>query len=617
LKYWMPVINSLLRRAIPLTLVAFLLLIMFAMLVAFLNIDFRSQLPRAQNGVLQLGSLVEGNRTIPLDGQWHFYPHQFLSIQNINTGRGQDVFSMPMPSSWGEMVQTNGVSGNGYGTYHLRVKLTNILPILSMNLPSAGTAYRLYVDGKLLTEVGHAATTKELSRPQFLPQVVVFTPKSNQFDITIQMANFSYPWGGFWFSIRLGLPNTVNEEQKKSHMSTAFSSGFLLAVAISSIFLYLLRRFEPISCYLAFLCLANAIRELAINDILILSLLPGLTFLTIVKIQYLTVYLSTLTITQYVNLNFKGLAHQPTIKFIFCFCSVYMFALLIFPIQLISHGHKAFEIFMLLVVIFLTGLAIKALMRHGASAGLTILGLFVLALTAINDVLYVNELSPIGYIASIGVIIFVLTQVYVGNMRFTRTLHLAEVLSTELEQKVSDRTQELEHAYSQLEHMASSDALTGILNRHGLLPLIEQEQKQFERYNTTYSILLFDLDHFKGINDQYGHEMGDRVLVECCAAITSAIRASDCAGRWGGEEFVILLPKTTIKDAIVAAEKIRNTIEKLCIEQDDLSVKFTTTVGVAEIKQGESFDQCLARADHLLYQGKEKGRNRVVWEGRY
>jgi len=609
------VVNSLLRRFVPLALATFLLLIMLMMLLAFLNIDFRSTLPRAQNGVLQLEHLLESGQTIPLDGEWHFYPHQFLSLQEINAPSGHDPMTMEAPSSWGDRVSTDGVQGNGYGTYHLRVTMAEPPDILSLKLPSAGTSYRLYVDGELITEVGQAAISKELSSPLFRPQVLVFKPKSNQFDLTLQMANFSYRWGGLWFSISLGLPSSINKDQTNKHMGAAFSSGFLLAVAISSIFLYLLRRREPLPFYFALLCVTNGIRELAIDDIIILSLLPQLTFLAIVKIQYLTVYVSTLAITQIMNLSFTGVASKFSITFILYFCAVYCLALFVLPIDFMSHCHVLFEIFGLLVLLFLIGLAIKAWLLSKASAGLTIFGLFILALTAINDVLYANELSPLGYMANFGLIIFVLTQVYVGNRRFTRTLHVAEILSSELEQKVSDRTRELEHAYSQLEHMASSDALTGILNRHGLLPLIEQEQSQFERYATAYSILLIDLDHFKGVNDQYGHEMGDTVLVECSTAITSAIRASDCAGRWGGEEFVILLPNTTLQDAIVAAEKIRTLIEALIIKQGDLSVKFTATVGVAEINQEESFDQCLARADSLLYQGKEQGRNRVVWKG--
>ncbi len=589
---------------------------MFMTLLAFLNIDFRTTLPKAQNGILPLGNLLNERQTVPLDGQWHFYPHQFLSLQNINQLKGKGAMPMTVPSSWGEKVQSQGVSGNGYGTYHLRVKLAKRPPILAMKLPSAGTSYRLYIDGELLTQVGHAATTKALSTPLFRPQVILFKPKSNQFDITIQMANFSYRWGGLWFSVSLGLPSAMHQEQKSSHMGTAFSSGLLLAVAISSIFLYLLRRHEPLSLYFTLLCVANGIRELAIGDLLILNFFPDMTFVTIVKLQYFTVYLSTLTLTQIINLSFTStrVAHKICVQVIFGICSIFIGALFILPIDLISHGHALFEIFVLLVVFYLMGLAGKALLTNKVSAGVTIFALIILALTVINDVLYANELSPLGYVSNFGLIIFVLAQVYVGNRRFTRSLHLAGVLSNELEQKVSDRTQELERAYSQLEHMASTDALTGILNRHGLLPLIEQEQKQFERYATVYSVLLFDLDHFKNINDQYGHEMGDKVLVECATAINSAIRASDCAGRWGGEEFVILLPNTLLNDAIVAAEKIRKVIETLCIKQNNLRIKFTTTVGVAEIKQQESFDQCLARADKLLYQGKEKGRNCVVWQ---
>ncbi|MFN3264700.1 MAG: diguanylate cyclase, partial [Aquificaceae bacterium] len=158
-----------------------------------------------------------------------------------------------------------------------------------------------------------------------------------------------------------------------------------------------------------------------------------------------------------------------------------------------------------------------------------------------------------------------------------------------------------------LTKLATRDQLTGILNRHALIHDFEHLLAQARRYGTAFSIIIFDIDNFKAINDTYGHLVGDEVLKEATREVKKVLRKSDIFGRWGGEEFLILLPMTSEPSA--PAEKIRQTIEgcELC-----KGLKITLSLGATTYRDGDSMDSMLARADRALYKAKQQGKNRTV-----
>lgn len=164
----------------------------------------------------------------------------------------------------------------------------------------------------------------------------------------------------------------------------------------------------------------------------------------------------------------------------------------------------------------------------------------------------------------------------------------------------------------QLERLATTDQLTKLWNRRHLMEIAGNEVGRFQRYGRTFSTVIFDIDHFKKLNDTYGHAAGDFALRECAKTLSDTVRAQDTLARIGGEEFCVLLPDTDVDGAAQLAEKVRQRVEEIEIMFDDQLITFTVSLGVAEIvKSDESFDPLLARADEALYRAKEGGRNRV------
>ncbi len=169
-------------------------------------------------------------------------------------------------------------------------------------------------------------------------------------------------------------------------------------------------------------------------------------------------------------------------------------------------------------------------------------------------------------------------------------------------------------AWENLENAAHTDALTKIFNKRYLLEALEAEFKRAKALHTDFSVLFFDLDHFKKVNDTYGHEAGDYVLREFAALVRSSyLRPKDVFARYGGEEFVILMGNTNAKVAAEMAEKIRCSIETHAFVFDGKRLSVTTSLGVAEMRSDiESAKTLLSMADKALYEAKGSGRNRVV-----
>lgn len=174
-----------------------------------------------------------------------------------------------------------------------------------------------------------------------------------------------------------------------------------------------------------------------------------------------------------------------------------------------------------------------------------------------------------------------------------------------------DRRQELLALSKKLSFLSQTDDLTGLANRRAITSLIQHEIIRFERMKRPFCLLIADIDHFKNVNDVHGHECGDQVLIALADSLDKNTKKQDIVSRWGGEEFIILLPETTASQGLISAERLRQAIEELRVSYGGETVQITISVGLAEYAKGQSFNQIVRAADDLLYQAKRTGRNRV------
>lgn len=172
--------------------------------------------------------------------------------------------------------------------------------------------------------------------------------------------------------------------------------------------------------------------------------------------------------------------------------------------------------------------------------------------------------------------------------------------------------QQLKDAMEREAIQARTDLLSGLQNRRAFLETSEQFIALGQRTKQDFSLMICDIDHFKLINDRYGHGVGDEAIKAMAEAIKSVVRKSDFAAGWGGEEFILGLPNTDQAGAMMLAERLRATIENIRIEHETGAIQFTSSIGVACFDANhEGFEQCIQRADGALYRAKDQGRNRV------
>lgn len=228
--------------------------------------------------------------------------------------------------------------------------------------------------------------------------------------------------------------------------------------------------------------------------------------------------------------------------------------------------------------------------------------------------LYENVFTPEGsteiWMRTLVLIVFVIMgffarYILLKHIKLDKTLLEYQ---KELELSVSERTQELLDKTLELEQHANYDMLTGLCNRRRFTEILASELNRFDRYKKTFCLFNIDIDFFKKVNDTYGHDIGDKVLKDFCKVLNANIRKVDTAGRWGGEEFLLLISDVDMGNAIKISEKIKSAINGIDIEHIG---KVTASIGVTLVKEGDYIESIVTRSDQALYKAKNNGRDRI------
>jgi diguanylate cyclase (GGDEF)-like protein len=180
-----------------------------------------------------------------------------------------------------------------------------------------------------------------------------------------------------------------------------------------------------------------------------------------------------------------------------------------------------------------------------------------------------------------------------------------------LRHELSNSRKKIRKSLDIIQDMAIHDDLTGFYNRHHLMEMIASENNRSVRTGSVFSLAMLDIDHFKNINDTYGHQAGDNVLITFCAIVRSVLRKTDFCGRYGGEEFLVVLTETDLQSAKIFAERIRARVEESLFAELGKHSRVTVSIGLAQHRKNEDIEKTIFRADEAMYKAKKNGRNRV------
>ncbi|MGJ8681383.1 sensor domain-containing diguanylate cyclase [Paraglaciecola sp.] len=599
-------------------------LLIFLPLVYHFSIALQPAKAIAKNGQILIQSNDYSIReTLALDGDWLFFWQALLTPEQISK-KSHPHSIINAGGGWQADKYASQYKAIGFATYQLNVELEQYSNNLALYIPPIESAYKLFINNDLEASGGVLSTTEQTAKPGYKTEIIRVPDNIKRFTITVQVSNFNSSWGGLWEPIVLGDANALHTIQRDQVALSMFILGALLITIIHSLIQYFLRPTDNIPLVFSCLCLLLFLRELTVEHMsFILSSLSG-GFVLITKLNFFSYYAGFPAALYFFHLCYGQEFNKRFCSLIYSICLPFSAFVLLFPTQYLGLSTTIFQVIALVIMSYILYRTWVATQNKRRGAGIMLAGSLFAFTFAFNDILNMNNVIDTGRFFSLGIIGFIMCQSFVTNGRFdnfidknaTLTEELKErnsdleLMSKLLETKVEQRTQQLQKANAELNTLANHDPLTNAYNRHGIQQHIQGSFERYRRTQEPFSLLLIDYDHFKEINDNYGHDVGDLVLMTGADLIKNVMREQDKLARWGGEEFLILLPGTTIEGATAIGEKLRLAINEKPIGQP-LGIKVSITAGIAQVNISDSFDTMFKRADDALYKGKKSGRNQI------
>lgn len=563
---------------------------------------------------------------LELNGEWGFVWHGFVHPSEIDYNNpSKEKGFIQVPSIWGEQ-NYNGkpLSNEGYGTYFARIILPKyeIGETFGLIMPNVATAYKLWINGKRVATNGVVGRSLEEMKAQNYPKSVFFTPQQNEIQIVLQVSNFVQRKGGLWDEIQLGYADQIVLKREKEIILQMMVTGSLFIMGIYHIGLFAFRRKEYSTLFFGLACLFICVRTLLVGNLLWFRIWPEFNWELAVKLEYLSVFIGIAFLGLYsYHLHTRDMNRKIayTLFTIICLSCI---PIIFLPARIYTHAMLAYQILMIFPLVYIGYIVLKAAFNSRKGAWINCLAMFIFILSVINDILYYNYIIHTGDMIGIGLLTFIFAQTLVMASRFSTAYTQVENLSFKLrevnrnlEQKVKERTKELEKVNGFLRDNITIDGLTKIRNRRYYEEKMAIHWEQSIRNQTPISLIMVDIDCFKLFNDYYGHQAGDKCLVQVAQELDKDIGDSGIVTRYGGEEFAIILPDTSLTKARRISERLRMIIESLKIPNDksDVSPFVTVSIGLATTiaKNREEMESFIHRADKALYLSKSSGRNTI------
>lgn len=687
------------------------------------------QPPLASHGVLDLRNwTISQGGPVPLAGEWEFYWEQLLKPTDFRSDTPpihRDY--QAVPEYWTQYK--TGHPARGFATYRLQVLMPSQSGALGLLIPAQGTQYRLWLNGRALSENGQVGRQAEQTVPAREERLEFFEVNGGTLELVIQISNFHHRKAGFRNAISLGPASTMASQQQVNSLFDSIFGGMGIIIGIYHLLLFAYRPAQVSNFFFGLLSLFVVARLWLTNHGILMWFLPDLPWPWTLRAEYITFYFSLVLYAAFMRSLYPGEYPRWFVQLMWIVAAVFslvtVFADTYFASLLIPPYQAIYLIYLgaLAVMLFKVVLRRREYWFYVATASV------IVATGNVVEILYQRGYLTAGDASAPAFVGFLLVQAAMLSARFSRSFQQVEDLSRTLEQR-NARLQESERKYrtifedshdvifvvgaegqldavnpavksllgyspqrlmravtegelardmahfvelvrsqkavreftttlrhrdghlvpvlinvderrdehgdfggyqgyirnitdrvqaeqqrlraDQLEQAASLDPLTGVYNRGYFQSAAQREIGRVKRSGEPLALVLLDIDHFKSINDNHGHLVGDEVLIEIGALFTGQTRESDVVARYGGEEFVLLLTNTSVEQAIARAEALRRLVEDRPFHAGSgAEIRITISLGVAGWRRGESLAQTLERADSALYDSKHGGRNRV------
>lgn len=547
---------------------------------------FNDKSVNAVKGTVNLnGYDFEKSGNIKIKGQLEFYNNKLLTPDDLKleTPRKYLTILKSLKS------QLNG-KDTGYMTLHLKIFAADGVTY-GIRIQEVLSASKVWVNGILQEQVGKVGTSYEDEKAIYLPTYLYFTPKNGVVDVVIQTSNYRTFFASLK-PIEFGLKDKIMNTSMLNLSLDLMIVGALFI--IETLFLLLRKNLKNgrVCVYFWIICFLIQIRCLFFNERIMVHLFPNMPFEVLSKTAALTYYTVVLIYVLFLKdifLNFPKITVKVTMFFCTVFSGICIITNNTFYDRLTFLSELILGTILFLILVFL----IKSVRTKEKNSDMMFWAFIFLIVTIINDVLVNNGVLNNRYGAQIGMFNFIFLQTYVIIIKYSEEIIESEKIK--LENKI-------------IYEKSIRDNLTNLYNRNYIEDILENSMRRYISEGEIFTVLMFDIDYFKAINDTYGHLQGDYVLSTVSNLIVRSVRETDYVGRYGGEEFIVILINTKQKEASEVAERIRKNISDFSWEN---GIKVTISGGLYE-NHTDVKRECIKNADDMLYKAKKNGRNQIV-----
>lgn len=377
---------------------------------------------RAKNGILDMSKWdFSKNGNINIDGEWEFYWNKLYTYSDLISKKMTEPLLAPVPLPWTEYDNDGGkFPGKGYGTYRLHIiSIFEAEEILSLRVNTFSSSYKIYIDDKEIASNGIVSDSKDTYVPQYRPLTTVFSIPNNEFDIIIQVANYDFYKGGYWYSISMGTADTINNLNNILFGKELFIIGSLSVLSIYYFSIFIINKKVKIYLYFSIICVLAILIFDVLGEVLICRIAPDIPFKVVIFIWYASLQWLFYFLILYVG-NLFFVNFNKTVSRIFGTINIIVTAILIFtPVYFYTKFGLIGNFIILSGVIYSILLSIIGLMQKKQGAILYNIAIIILFITVFHDVLYISNIinNRIGGISFIGIFIFLIVHTIIHAKR--------------------------------------------------------------------------------------------------------------------------------------------------------------------------------------------------------
>jgi signal transduction histidine kinase/DNA-binding NarL/FixJ family response regulator len=435
-----------------------LIIVFFGFIVSFITdtSKTRGKVPDIKDGKVDLSNWNFNEKgTVNLNGKWEFYWNQLLTYDQFLDNNSKPDLLVNVPSVWNKYESKNkDISSFGYATYRLKVivnKEKMDKEHISLRLASISSAYNLYINDKLVASSGKVGKSKEDAVPEYKANIAVIEPPVNEFDIIIQVSNFSYARGGIWHDIQLGTSNQINEVWQSMLVRDTFLFASLFIMAVYFLNFFIVRRKEKVYLYFVLICVIGITRTIIFGSYFIYKLVPFSNYSINIFLEYMTLYWPTVLFLSILHSMFGEEFNKKYFKVMNIIAVFQTLVTLVMPISL--YTRMTYMVEALIFVHFFYGLYVilKAIKKKRKGALIMLIGMLLVALAFFHDILYQANIisNTVGELAGTGFLVIIAIQSMILANNFSDTFDERELLTVKLKgalEKEKELTEDLKNA---------------------------------------------------------------------------------------------------------------------------------------------------------------------------